>query len=500
MNSGLSPTPFRILVASSEAQSLMGSGVLAEFVTTLSYTLSAMGHDIRLVLPAYPHLISQANRFTQLSRVCVTGSTHDARILQGKLTPSITVYLVDFPDQFNTPVNHNFFDEKSNRKNAHLAFGWFSRVVTLMAVNQAGLNWQPDLLHCNGWQTALAIALLAGEWSRPATVYTLHDKQHPFFTSDQITPLAIPVDLLKAGTLAIDGHFSFERGALLTADRITSPSSGYCIELINEQTRYPLAGLLKTRLERFSAAPTGIDYHRWSPTTDPYIEQHYDSSSFELKRMNRQRLLSEFGINLDDKGLLISYIGSSITPMESDLLIKLLPKLEQFAPLTLLATVSGPDETLQKLKTLSKTLAPSFVLHIGNDDEALKHRFIASSDCLLLPDQSFTSPFLAQCALSYGTVPIVHGTDSMQEVLTDATPSNLLHGVATGFIYSENTPEQLLQVLARVHAFHAKPAIWWKKLALHGMSQSFHPSETALEYLKIYQSAIDNPASSPAIE
>lgn len=478
----------------------MGSDALAEFVTTLSYTLGAMGHDIRLVLPAYPHLIAQAKRFTQQSRVCVAGSTHTARILQGKLNPNITVYLIDIPGQFDTPVNHGSYNETSSWRNEHLAFGWFSRVVTLMAVNQAGLNWQPDLLHCNGWQSALAIALLAGEWSRPTTVYTLHENQHPFLTSEQITPLSIPVELLKTGTLAIDGHFSFERGALLTADHITTPSPGYCIELVNEQTSYPLAGLLKTRLERFSAAPAGIDYHRWSPTTDPHIEQHFDSSSFELKRMNRQRLLSEFGIELNDHDLLISYIGSSITPLESDLLIKLLPRLEQFTPLKLLAAVPGPDEYIEKLKKRSETLASSFVLQVDKDDEPLKHRIIAGSDCLLLPDQSYTSPFLAQCALSYGTVPIVHGTGSMQEVLTDATPSNLLHGVATGFLYSENTLEQLLQALGRVHAFHAKPAIWWKKLALHGMNQSFHPSETAHGYLKIYQSAIDNPAASPATE
>lgn len=494
MNSHLSLTPFRILIASSEAQSLMGSGTLAEFVTTLSSTLDAMGHDIRLVLPAYPHLLAQAKRFTQLTRIYVAGSTYHARILQGKLHPNITVYLIDIPGQFNSPIHH----ENAENGNKHLPFGWFSRVVTLMAINQVGLNWQPDLLHCNGWQSALAIALLAGEWGRPATVYTVHDNRQPFFSSQQIRSLSIPVDLLKTGALAIDGHFSFERGALLTADRITTPSSGYCVELMSEQTRYPFADILKTRLERFSAAPSGIDYHRWSPTTDPCIEQHFDSSSFALKRMNRQRLLAELGIELDNRGLLISYIGCHIPPMQTNLLIKLLPKLEQLAPLTLLTTVSDRNETLQKLQALSETVASSFVLQIDKDDEALKHRIIASSDCLLLPDQSYPSPFLAQCALSYGTVPIVHATKTMQEVLTDATPAHLLHGVATGFLYSENTLEQLLQVLGRVHALHKKPAIWWQKLARNGMNQSFHPSETTLGYLKIYQSAIDNPASSPA--
>jgi starch synthase len=94
-------------------------------------------------------------------------------------------------------------------------------------------------------------------------------------------------------------------------------------------------------------------------------------------------------------------------------------------------------------------------------------------------------------------VPIAHATKSIQETVTDATPANLLHGTANGFLYHGATRKQLADALIRVEAFHAKPAIWWQKLALQGMTQSFHATDAAIKYLQCYQSAIDHPVASP---
>ncbi|MCW8943280.1 MAG: glycogen/starch synthase [Sedimenticola sp.] len=489
--------PLRILIAASEAQSLIGSDDLAEYITTLSATLGAMGHDIRLVLPAYPQVIAAAEKLTPLARVCLIGSQHDAQLFQGKLNPDVTLYLVEIPGQFDRPGTP-YADENGVPWNDNgLRFGLFSRVITLMAINQAGINWQPDLLHCHGWQTALAISLLAGEWSRPATVYTLHQSEHPYFTSDQITPLSVPVEILKSGALSIDGHFSYERGALLSADRITTPSPGFTVALVNGDANYPLADILRSRLDRIDNIPAGIDYHRWSPTTDQYIEQHFDSSSFELKQMNRERLLAEFNLNLADKTLLIGYLTANISLEETELIASLFQEIAKVNTLAVIAFVAGNEEHLEPLQAYQQNPTANIRIHIGTD-ESVTHRILAGSDCLLLPSQLSPSPRLAQCALSYGTIPVAHATNSMQEILSDATPANLLNGMATAFLYKQNTLDDLLVALDRIQKFRAKPAIWWKKLALQGMDQSFHSSETAHSYLEIYQQAIDNPAPSLA--
>ncbi|PLX63238.1 glycogen/starch synthase [Sedimenticola selenatireducens] len=263
MNRELPLTPQRVLFASSEIASLNGFSEQAEFITTLTSTLSAMEHDVRLIVPAYSWLLSQTDAVIQTSRIRLPGDNREARILQGQAGQSIPLYLVDIPGQFDRPDNGGPEDA--------IRFGLFSRIVSLMAINQAGINWQPDLLHCSGWQTALAIPLLGGAWSRPATIYSMHEAKHQYCHTEQINALSIPVELLKSGALEMQGRFSFEKGAILMADQLILPSPGYRQELLNDHTLHPLAPLLKKRADRLTGIPSGIDYQRWSPTTDVHI-------------------------------------------------------------------------------------------------------------------------------------------------------------------------------------------------------------------------------------
>jgi len=488
MNNHLPLTPQRVLFASAEIPALNSFSEQTEFISTLTTALGAIGHDVRLIVPAYASLLSQTDSLVQISRIRLPGGHPEARILQGQQGQRITLYLVDIPGQFDRPGN----DSPENA----IPFGLFSRIVALMAINQAGINWQPDLLHCCGWQTALAVSLLAGEWSRPATIYSMHEAKHQHCHTEQINALSIPVELLKSGALEMRGRFSFEKGAILMADELLLPSPGYRQELLHDHTSHPLAPLLKERADRLTGIPSGIDYQRWSPTTDAHLEQHYDSSSFELKRLNRQRLRSELDLPLDEQDLLIGYLATGHDTTESEQIVALLEILAADTPIHLLAAAGATDPALQPLLDNAERFPLRLSVRHATD-EARWHRILASSDCLLMPARYYPSAQQAQCALSYGTVPIAHASRSIQETVADATPANLLHGSASGFLYNEATPKHLAEAVIRASTFHAKPAIWWQKLALQGMTQSFHATDTAIRYLQCYRSAIDNPTATP---
>jgi len=219
MNRELPLTPQRVLFASSEITSLNGFSEQAEFITTLTSTLSAMEHDVRLIVPAYSWLLSQTDSVIQTSRIRLPGDNREAHILQGQAGRNIPLYLVDIPGQFDQPGNGDPEDA--------IRFGLFSRIVSLMAINQAGINWQPDLLHCSGWQTALAIPLLGGAWSRPATIYSMHEAKHQHCHTEQINALAIPVELLKSGALEMQGRLKYEKCAFLKDDQQSLKRRGY---------------------------------------------------------------------------------------------------------------------------------------------------------------------------------------------------------------------------------------------------------------------------------
>ncbi|HKF96137.1 MAG TPA: glycogen/starch synthase [Gammaproteobacteria bacterium] len=46
-------------------------------------------------------------------------------------------------------------------------------------MERTNLDWGPDVLRCNDWQTALAHALLAPEPRQPAVVYTIRNLSLP---------------------------------------------------------------------------------------------------------------------------------------------------------------------------------------------------------------------------------------------------------------------------------------------------------------------------------
>lgn len=493
MNRDLSQAPLRILLASAEAQSLAGSGELAEFSATLSMTLGTLGHDIRLVLPAYSQVMTQNRQLKQVARLRLPGCDTVATLLQGTLDNGITLYLLQLPGLFDRDGDPYRNADGTPWKDNGRRFGLFSRAVSLLAINQAGINWQPDLLHCAGWGSALAVPLVAGEWNRPATIFSLHRAEQETLDSDQIRSLALPLELLKSGALTTEGGFAFERAAAITADRVLLPSGGYRNELLQGAAAHPLAADLAPRQDEVRGVFSGIDYQRWSPTTDPFIEQHFDSASFELKRLNRTRLQEELALPIDDGHLLLGYLPDEPSPQERELVGQLLEKMEDFPSVHIVAALAGDASTRQAMQALAGRFPGALTLRSG-ENEALKHRILASSDCLLLSASDYPSPRPALAALGYGTLPIAHATAVMRESLTDATPGNLLNGVASGFLYPENRIDPLLEALERAIRFHAKPPVWRRKLAQHIMGQSFPPSRAAAEYIELYHSAIDQPA------
>lgn len=488
MNRDLSLPPQRVLFASGVLPELHGCSEAAEFVATLPRALGEAGHDVRLIVPAYAALLARTDERSQISRIRLPGTNREARILRQKTEQNDTLYLVDIPD---TPGSTG-----DAALSEAVQFGLFSRIVALVAINQAGINWQPDLLHCVGWQSALAISLLSGEWSRPATIYSMHEANHHYCQNEHIKALSLPVELLKSGALEMGGQFSFEKGAILTADELLLPSAGYRQELLQDPEAHPLAPLLKQRADRLASVPSSIDYQRWSPTTDPYLEQHYDSSSFELKKFNRKRLQTELDLQLDDQDLLISFLATDHNGADTEQIIGLLETIPSDIPMHILAAGRATDPILQPLLDNAERFPGRLSVH-PLDTAAGWHRILAGSDCLLMPAAFYPSAQQAQCALSYGTVPIAHASASIREAVTDATPANLLHGTASGFLSADTRIEQLADALLRASKLHAKPPIWWEKLAVQGMEQNFQAHDTLNAYLQCYQSAIDNPATTP---
>ena len=200
----------KILFACSEYFPLIRTNDLADFAAGLAGTIGQLSHDIRVIIPAYPEAVDAARPLETIATLEFSGCEETVRLLQGKIAgQSFPVYLVDAPAMF-ARHGHPYKDAQGNpRKDNLKRYAMFSQAIATIALNHAGLSWRPDVVHCNGWQTSLAQALLAQDWNRPATVFTCHElyKENADDLAS-LNELKLPPSLKNSPNCQVDGQFS----------------------------------------------------------------------------------------------------------------------------------------------------------------------------------------------------------------------------------------------------------------------------------------------------
>jgi len=150
----------RVLFASSEIHPLMKTGGLADVSASLPQALFELGVDIRLVMPAYADTLARLKSWQVMSELKL-GLFGMARLLRSQIPGSrVPLYLVEHPS-FSTRTGNPYNDTAGHAwpDNAE-RFTLFCRACEMLALNQAMLDWQPDIVHGNDWQTGILLSLL----------------------------------------------------------------------------------------------------------------------------------------------------------------------------------------------------------------------------------------------------------------------------------------------------------------------------------------------------
>ncbi len=487
----------KILFAASEAQPLIKTGGLADVAGSLPLTLHRLNHDIRLILPAYPEVVERAIPLKEVATLYLAGHSEPVRLLSGTFCGHLPLYLVDAPELFGRPGNPYVGPDGHDWPDNAQRFALFCRAVAAVALNQAEQHWQPDIIHCNDWQTGLVPPLLHHEGNRPATLFTIHNLAYQgLFDQTLFQRLQLPAALWSHEGLEFHGKLSFIKGGLAFADRLNTVSPTYADEICTPAFGYGLEGLLRHRRDRLSGILNGIDYHQWNPASDPHIHQHFDHNSFALKLHNKQHLQQEMGLPQNEKAFLLGYVGRLVEQKGIDLVLELLPRLARIENLQLVILGSGLPHFEEALSDAAERYLGNIAIHIGYN-EPLAHRIEAGSDCFLMPSRFEPCGLNQLYSLRYGTVPIVRRTGGLADTVVDVTPQSLLDGSATGFVFDAPTAPALWEAIERAIEFYHRPSSWWHKLAVTGMQQDFSWPSSAARYLELYREAILHPAPNP---
>lgn len=476
----------RILFVASEIFPLAKTGGLADVCASLPRELAAMGHDVRLVLPAYPG--ARAGLEAAGSQIPVQ-ELPGVGFIPGRLPGTgLPVVLVEAARWFDRPGGPYGDTRGRDWPDNAERFHGFARASCAIAGDRAGLGWRPDLVHCHDWQTGLVPALLSLEGSRPATVFTVHNQSFlGRFDRAQFAALGLPAAWWSPEALEFYGDFSFLKAGLVFADQLTTVSPTYARELQTPEFGCGLDGLLRHRAADFTGILNGIDTEVWNPATDTYLRQCYDSATVAAgKRANKAAVQAELGLPAVGRIPLLVMISRLVEQKGVDLVAELIERWSDRA-LQWALLGSGELQWERRLQALAAAWPERVAVRIGYD-EGLAHRLEAGGDLFLMPSRFEPCGLNQMYSQRYGTVPVVRSTGGLADSVVDVFAAG--SGAAgTGLVFDAPEAEALATALERGLPLYRNRAAW-HALQRNAMAADFGWRRSAEAYLEVYRRAL----------
>lgn len=478
----------KILFASSEIHPLIKTGGLADVSASLPAALARRGQSVRLVMPAYQASLNKLESIKVVASIPVRGYHSPVQILESRLPQTdLIIWLVDSPTHFARDGVYSQPDGTDWPDNA-ARFAVFCRAVVALALGEASLDWQPDVVHCHDWQTGLVPALLADQPSRPVCVFTIHNLAYQgLFDYATFQALDLPSSLWNIDGLEFYGQMSFMKAGLMFADHLTTVSPTYAREICEPEFGCGLEGLLQLRHQqgRLSGILNGIDTESWNPATDPLISRQYSAKTLRFKADNKTALQQRFFLPPKHDVMLVGLISRLVSQKGIDLALTALQKLlDEDVDVQVVCLGSGDKSLEQGLRVLQARHPDKVAVTIGYD-ETLAHQIEAGSDLFLMPSRFEPCGLNQMYSLRYATLPLVRATGGLADTVVDADETNRKAGTANGFSFDEPTPAALLSALKRALALFAHPRLW-RKIKLTAMQSELGWDAKARQYVELY--------------
>lgn len=480
----------KILFATSEVYPLLKTGGLADVSASLPRALLKLGHDVKILLPAYASVLEKAKAagIKTVAQFGIEGTT--VLVKQTRLPGTrLTVWLIDIPEFSEREGNPYCGPDGNDWYDNHNRFYLFAKAAELIALNQADLNWQPDIVHCNDWQTGLIPALLSLHPHHPATVFTIHNLAYRgLFSHQAFAELNLPQTFWHHERLEFYGQMSFIKGGIAFADFITTVSPSYAREIQKPEFGYGLDGLLRYRSEALAGILNGIDCDEWNPGNDPHLATTYNRRTLNNKVKNKTALQERMGLELNAEIPLLGFIGRLVDQKGVDLILAQLNHLLT-ANYQLVVLGSGFPHYEQTLKNIAEQNPRKVAVHLGYE-ESLAHQIEAGCDIFLMPSVFEPCGLNQMYSLRYGTLPIVHAVGGLRDTVFEE-PLNEITEKANGFIFHQPEAEELFSAIQRATNAYSQPEVW-RQLQINAMTRDFSWQTSAKAYSDIYSQLHSN--------
>jgi starch synthase len=509
----------KILLAASEVMGFAKTGGLADVAGSLPRALARRGHNCAVILPLYRCTRNGKDSPQATARSFTIQIGHRAlcgRVWQSRLRDTdIPVYLIEQADlyerddgakgyglyQWTTPEG-----EKRDYADNCERFIFFCRAV-LEALPL--LDFWPDVLHANDWQTGLIPVYLKeiyGPASRDSnalppqrrstgfdrirTLFTIHNVayQGTFWHLDM--PLtSLDWRLFNDRQLEFYGHLSFLKAGIVFADRLNTVSPSYAREIQTPYYGCGMQGILSERRNDLFGIVNGVDYDEWNPATDKHLAAHYNVETVAVgKPLCKQALQKRCGLLLEPRSPLLGVVARLTEQKGIELILGAANGLlEQGCQIMVLG--EGDPKYHRRLTELARRYPQRMSVTLCFD-ESLAHQIEAGADIFLMPSIYEPSGLNQLYSMRYGTIPVVRQTGGLADTVVDCTPDALAAGRATGFTFLARTADALHESVQRALFYYRGQTEKWLCLMQSGMRQDWSWDRSAAEYERLYDKIV----------
>jgi len=465
------------------------TGGLADVSGSLPVELADEGHDVIVYSPLYKTVDTKKYNIVPIKRsifVPLSGRMESIDIYESldyRPSPKIRFLFLSCEKYFN---RDNLYGEgNKDYSDNHERFGLFSRSIFDVLKS---LNFTPDIIHCNDWQTGIVPVYLRFIYSQDSffsvtkSLITIHNMAFQgLFDSYTMDVLMLPWSLFNYRELEYYGKLNFLKSGLIFADAITTVSKKYAEEIRTSEYGCGLEGVLEEKKNNLYGILNGVDYSIWNPAIDSLLPQKYTPDNLSGKTECKKVLLKKMGLNYDKKTPVIGIISRLTDQKGFDLLFECGDNLMKMgAQFVILGT---GDKKYHDYFSELKVRYPNNIGLLLGFDNALAHLIEAGSDFFLMPSRYEPCGLNQMYSLKYGTFPIVRSVGGLEDTIIDLD-SDRVNG--NGFKFYEYSHSELSKTLERALRFYREEKNrdnYIKRI----MKLDFSWSRSAKKYIALYE-------------
>ena len=475
----------KVLFVASEAHPFIKTGGLGDVMGSLPKSLVKLGVDVRVVIPKYKGIkeeLKEKLEFVKWFTVSVGWRNQYCGVFQYQYK-GVIYYFIDNEYYFNRDGLYGYFDDGER-------FAFFNRAV-LEFIKQ--VDWQPDLINCNDWQTGMVPVLLNLEYKRDEfyskikTVFSIHNLLFKGNFSPEVLPELFGYDYMPLinGSVELDGSVSFLKGGLNYCDQITTVSDTYAEEIKTPQYGEGLDGFLRSKSYYLMGIVNGIDYEEFNPQDDKFIFKNFNIDSIDNKVENKLALRRELGLPQKKDTPMIGLISRLTNQKGCDLIVNIIDRLLQ-KDIQIVILGTGDYWYKETFKNLQHRYADKVSANIKFDN-TLAHKIYAATDMFLMPSLFEPCGLGQLIALRYGSIPIVRETGGLKDTISTY---NQYNGVGNGFGFKNFNSNELMQIIEyALTIYNDKNS--WNNIIRQAMNSDNSWEKSAKQYKWLYEGVIN---------